>query len=845
MDPVVAIMIKNEETAICPTLQPFVDAGYVHFLIYDTGSEDKTVEVVRDFLTVNGKVFHIVEEAFVNFSVSRNKCLDYAVKLFPQCRFTLTLDCEWYITGAEKIPAICAAIENPDEAYQVYIQAGSFYPQKRLFANNGKARYHAPVHEYVLSQGNTSLPEDIFFTWRPNNKGREKTNKRWYKDLTLLLEDFTDTKDPRSCFYLGQTYDCLGDWENAIKYYKLRSDITEGFVEEQYMALLRIGMHYSERDWNKALEYYLKAYEFRPTRIESLVKIAMHYGKAELKYMYARQACAHPFPKGDGLFIDRELYDYHRWDQLAIGAWYMGAYQEGYEALLKARAIKPELAHIQRNYLMYRSKLFPNEVYKESVEKEIASKSSVIHPSRILNLILYSSEDEHNVKMYAISSKYLKLKGIDHFFYRYKEDLEDEYMIEDDIFYIRGKETYRPGVLEKTLFVLEYFSKYLGNTYDYIVRTNISTCLNFDILKSSLQKKPVDYGGPLYYTLSKLNPIGGMDEENLVKYGNYGFISGICIVLSSKATNYLISKKEEILSYGLMDDSAISVAIRSNKDHSLIDEEIKGTIEWNKDSFNPTALIYRNKTEGNREVDITNMETITNSLLNATPADFTELESMYYTVCSTPSDIHEHVPVLYNLANECNSVLEIGVQRLTPTWGFIRGLAPGGKYIGIGTEYPNIDVYTKANVLALSKNLGFFYINKNEFLIDPSEIGLVDMIFIDSIHTYCHVTYQLHKFSSLAAKYLVFHDTSDPWGNENDRDYHGNYSEYPPEYSRTKKGVWPAIDDFLRNSQDWKLKERKFNNHGLVILERMTVEKIREVAFTEPKKTSTKKKSKK
>ena len=36
MDIVVAIMIKNEETAICGTLKPFIDDGFTNFFIYDT-----------------------------------------------------------------------------------------------------------------------------------------------------------------------------------------------------------------------------------------------------------------------------------------------------------------------------------------------------------------------------------------------------------------------------------------------------------------------------------------------------------------------------------------------------------------------------------------------------------------------------------------------------------------------------------------------------------------------------------------------------------------------------------------------------------------------------------------
>jgi hypothetical protein len=35
------------------------------------------------------------------------------------------------------------------------------------------------------------------------------------------------------------------------------------------------------------------------------------------------------------------------------------------------------------------------------------------------------------------------------------------------------------------------------------------------------------------------------------------------------------------------------------------------------------------------------------------------------------------------------------------------------------------------------------------------------------------------------------------------------------------KGLWPAITEFLKNNNNWKLKERFINNNGLTILEKI------------------------
>ena len=96
----------------------------------------------------------------------------------------------------------------------------------------------------------------------------------------------------------------------------------------------------------------------------------------------------------------------------------------------------------------------------------------------------------------------------------------------------------------------------------------------------------------------------------------------------------------------------------------------------------------------------------------------------------------------------------------------------------------------------------------------------VEMLFIDGLHTYCHLTYQLMKFSPKVLKYIAMHDTSIPWGYVDDTDYQGDYSEYPPSFNRTKKGLSPAVDDFLANNPGWELQEKRFNNHGFTVLRR-------------------------
>jgi len=199
-----------------------------------------------------------------------------------------------------------------------------------------------------------------------------------------------------------------------------------------------------------------------------------------------------------------------------------------------------------------------------------------------------------------------------------------------------------------------------------------------------------------------------------------------------------------------------------------------------------------------------------------------ELKSLYDLHCSQQSDVRDHVPVLRSLARECSSVVEIGIRNIVSTWGILQGLTENTEespsYLGIDLKLPPPSSFNKLKRIAEDLGIAFDFWQANDMTID---IPVSDMLFIDSLHTYCHLTYELETFSPQIRKYITIHDTSAPWGNSEDTQYRGNYSEYPQEYDRSKKGLWPAVEDFLAKHSEWSLLERHRNCHGFTILKRV------------------------
>src|SRR4029078_1132257 len=130
--------------------------------------------------------------------------------------------------------------------------------------------------------------------------------------------------------------------------------------------------------------------------------------------------------------------------------------------------------------------------------------------------------------------------------------------------------------------------------------------------------------------------------------------------------------------------------------------------------------------------------------------------------------------------SECATVVEIGLRDMVSSWGLLKGLADNlslhRSYIGIDVNYPDLSILNTASALAARHGIAFKFICANDMDID---IEPTELLFIDSLHTYCHLSYELEKFSPQVSKYIALHDTSSPWGDKDDEAYTGDYWEYP------------------------------------------------------------------
>ena len=98
-----------------------------------------------------------------------------------------------------------------------------------------------------------------------------------------------------------------------------------------------------------------------------------------------------------------------------------------------------------------------------------------------------------------------------------------------------------------------------NSNYDFIVRTNISSIINFDLLIEYLKSNYMDYGGSLSHSGSFVDIPAGLTIEKNKLYGNIPYIGGSCIILSIKFISKLLTDKDIIMGYCVVDDVAIGV----------------------------------------------------------------------------------------------------------------------------------------------------------------------------------------------------------------------------------------------------------------------------------------------
>jgi glycosyltransferase involved in cell wall biosynthesis len=364
-----SMIVKNEAHVIRRCLGSvlrLVD----YFLIVDTGSEDGTQQVVRDFLLEHHAGGVVIGEPWRNFAYNRTFALE-KLRNLADVDYALIIDADDQLMMEDEFDPALFKSQLCSDWYDIQIRDGDAQFFRAQLCNNKRPFYFKGVlHEYLVapSEGCSHATARGFYIESGRVGARSRDPRKYEEDAEVIEGALLTETDPaliaRYKFYLAQSYRDAGQPEKALTLYLERAQLG-GWNEEIFQSLYNAGqlkesLGYPE---DEIIGAYLRAYEHSPGRVESLhelVRYCYTNGKPALGYLIGKQAIKIPMPLR-GLFVQAWIYEYGMLDEFASAAYWSGHYRDCLEACLRlladAKIPADQRARIRTNANCAREKL--------------------------------------------------------------------------------------------------------------------------------------------------------------------------------------------------------------------------------------------------------------------------------------------------------------------------------------------------------------------------------------------------------------------------------------------------------------------------------------------------------
>jgi glycosyltransferase involved in cell wall biosynthesis len=324
-------MIVRNEAHIVHEVLDAVAPYITSWVIVDTGSEDGTQDVIRGHMAGLGIPGELHERPWQNFGHNRSEALTLAQ---GHGDYIWVMDADDTVVGTPDFSGLSADVYN----MRICESATHWtYWRRQLFRDGMRWHYVGVLHEYPNCE-DPYVEERLEGEYHIESRrlgGRNLDPQKYARDRDLLLAEVErNPDDERSVFFLAHSYFALGDFANARKWAARRAEMGCWDEEVYYsMFLVAESMLQLGEPWPYVQDVYLRAWEFRPTRAETLYAIACRY-RADQRYrlghLFAQCAAAIPFPDEDMLLVAAEVYAWRALDEQAVCASGIGKYEESF-----------------------------------------------------------------------------------------------------------------------------------------------------------------------------------------------------------------------------------------------------------------------------------------------------------------------------------------------------------------------------------------------------------------------------------------------------------------------------------------------------------------------------------
>lgn len=347
------MIVKDEEAVIercLRSVRPLIDT----WTIVDTGSSDQTPVIIGQLL--EDKPGQLLHRPWVNFAHNRNQSLEYNRE---RCRYHLIMDADDWIEARPEFR--WPELRHDSYALEIHYN-GIVHRRPQLLSSSLPWCYQGVVHEqpFAPNANHGGTLEGLIYHCATGESARARDPFRFHRDAALLEDELRRRPgDPRTVFYLAQSYRDGGRLRDAVETYRQRT-LLGGWTQEIYYSHLQMGRLLTSlgAPASEVIASYQAAFEVDPARSEAPLDLARHYrlqGQYQLALVWARQAHLRNLPQ-DGLFLEVDAYGWRQLDELALACHYTGHHEEALrwgQALLSQCPLAGELPRLRTNLGFY------------------------------------------------------------------------------------------------------------------------------------------------------------------------------------------------------------------------------------------------------------------------------------------------------------------------------------------------------------------------------------------------------------------------------------------------------------------------------------------------------------
>jgi glycosyltransferase involved in cell wall biosynthesis len=339
---------KNEEHCILQALES-VYKHINYWVICDTGSTDRTPELIKSFFEEKGIPGELYIDEWVDFGYNKSLMMERAAN---HSDYIMHFDADDILIG----DFLVKEEEMVHDSYFMTVKRGGS-EWKALILFNGKKiwKFCGVAHTTIIVIGQNGFSigdfcDKNFHVLAETVGARSFDPKKYFYDAEKLQKQFFDTlvDDPydlnyRSVFYTAQSYMDCGMWKESLMWYRLYAKLKNTWTEEEFESRMRISkclmmLNESPEKIKFEMDVAIKMFEDRAEPFYYLGEYFNSIGDFENGYYHLSQAKTKDIEKIKEkyvLFINSTVYGKNVNYLLALSCLNTKRYLEGYKLVIE------------------------------------------------------------------------------------------------------------------------------------------------------------------------------------------------------------------------------------------------------------------------------------------------------------------------------------------------------------------------------------------------------------------------------------------------------------------------------------------------------------------------------